>query len=69
MKIASTAPGALQILWQESVFREAKELRTITAELSKRGYNFSETNLAKALARCKFLTRRGARGSFTYIQK
>jgi hypothetical protein len=68
-KSAQTVPGALEILWQQRVFRDAKNLGAIREELSRRGYNFNEAHLAKALTRCKFLTRRGSRGAYAYIQK
>jgi hypothetical protein len=69
MKIAQTAPDALKILWREQVFFKYKKLNDIKATLEKRGYNFTDYNLSMALKNAKFLTRKGARGDYTYIQK
>ncbi len=69
MKIATTAPDALRILWREKVFLRPKDVKNIVAELEKRGYNFVDKNLMMALRNSKFLTRRGAKGSFSYVQK
>jgi hypothetical protein len=69
MKIATTAPQALQILWKENIFFRPKDMRTIEAELSKRGYNFFDKNLMMALKGVKFLTRKGDKGNYTYVQK
>ncbi|MER2514149.1 MAG: hypothetical protein ABTQ25_17325 [Nitrosomonas ureae] len=69
MSIATTAPNALKLLWQEKVFIGPNDLRAIEAELMKRGYNFTDKNLMMALKNAKFLTRRGERGNYMYIQK
>ncbi len=69
MKVAKNAPGALRILWSEGIFLKGKKFEEVKAELEKRGYNFSDQNLAMALSSSKFLTRKGARGQFTYVQK
>ena len=69
MKIADNAPEALKILWCEDVFLEGKTLDEAKRELEKRGYNFTDQNLAMALRTSKFLTRKGIRGRFTYVQK
>jgi hypothetical protein len=69
MNIATTAPDALRLLWQEKVFLKPKDVRTIEAELAKRGYNFADKNLMMALKDAKFLTRKGERGNYSYVQK
>jgi hypothetical protein len=69
MKIVTTAPEALKILWREKIFLKLNKVEEIEAELKKRGYNFPEKALLMALKRASFLTRKGSRGSFTYIQK
>lgn len=69
MTIATTAPTALRILWKEGVFSTPKNVRTIEGELAKRGYNFGDKNLMMALRSSKFLTRKGQKGSFSYVQK
>lgn len=69
MKIVKTAPDALKILWKDKVFLKSKGVRTIEAELEKRGYNFNDKNLMMALKSSKFLTRKGGRGNYFYVQK
>ena len=69
MKIAKTAPDALKILWKEKVFLKIKDVKTIEAELEKRGYNFTDKNLMMALKSSKFLTRKGQAGNYSYAQK
>ena len=69
MKIANTAPDALKILWVEKVFLKAKNFKEIKNQLEKRGYNFTDYNLCMALRNAKFLTRKGTKGNFTYVQK
>lgn len=69
MKTAKTAPDALKILWNEKVFLKPKDVKNIEVELEKRGYNFTDKNLMMALKGASFLTRRGKKGEFTYVQK
>lgn len=69
MKIAQTAPDALRILWRDRVFLKNKKLGDVKAVLEKRGYNFTDFNLSMALRNAKFLTRKGAKGDYAYIQK
>lgn len=51
------------------MFLKPKDVRSIEAELEKRGYNFSDKNLMMALKGAKFLTRKGKKGEFVYVQK
>ena len=69
MKIAKTAPDALKILWKEKIFMKAKNVGELRNSLEKRGYNFTNKNLMMALKNAKFLTRKGSKGNYTYIQK
>lgn len=69
MKIAKTAPDALKILWKERVFLKPKDVNGINGELEKRGYNFTDKNLMMALRGAMFLTRRGKKGGYVYVQK
>lgn len=69
MKIATTAPDALRILWKEKVFFETKNVNVIKKELKKRGYNLTDKNLMMALKNAKFLTRRGEKRNYSYVQK
>lgn len=69
MAVATTVPGALRILWKGGVFLTPKNVAAIQAELAKRGYNFGDKNLMMALRGAKFLTRKGQKGTYTYVQK
>ena len=69
MKVAKTAPQALKSLWKGKIFLKAKDFRSIEQVLEKRGYNFTEKNLLMALKSARFLTRRGNKGNYKYIQK
>jgi len=69
IRTAKTAPGALKILWQEGFFSSLKKSGDIIDFLSKRGNNFSPPTMGMALAAAKYLTRKGKRGNYEYIQK
>lgn len=68
-RTANSAPEALEMLWQEGIFKTWYKLNQICQILGERGNNFSKPELALALRRASFLTRRGPRGSFEYIQR
>jgi len=68
-KVAKTATTALVFLWEEGFFKAWKTVRTIDTHLGKRGNNFSPPELGMALMRAKYLTRKGKKGSYEYIQK
>lgn len=67
--VASFATKVLKILWQEGFFNSWRNLKTISTALGKRGNHFSSAELGTALLRANYLTRRGKRRSFEYIQK
>jgi len=67
--IVKTAPGALKLLWKEKAFIKPMDVKTIAGELEKRGYNFSDKGLMMALRSAFFLTRKGNRGHYQYVQK
>lgn len=67
--VIKTATEALKILWREGFFLSARKLNDTMDKLSQEGYNFPLTNVDKALQRAAYLTKRGKRGSFGYIQK
>lgn len=69
MKIAKTAPEALKLLWEEKILLKPKTYKLIDEELERRGYNFQEKNLMMALKSAKFLTRKGSKGQYQYVQK
>lgn len=68
-RAANSSPEALEILWQEGVFKTWHKFNQVTQILGERGNNFSKPELASALRKASFLTRRGSRGSFEYIQR
>ena len=68
-KIVISATDRLQHLWMSGVFKTAKKLSEIDAHLAKQGYNFTTAELGMALMRASYLTRRGKKGAYTYIQK
>lgn len=69
VKVATTATGALKILWEKGFFKAAKKQSDIVKHLAGHGYNFTDPELGMALLRAKYLTRRGKKGSYEYIQK
>ncbi len=66
---ANSASEALEILWQEGIFKSWQKFNQTAQILGNRGNNFSKPELGLALRRAKFLTRRGKRGQFEYIQR
>jgi hypothetical protein len=68
-KIARTATEGLKHLWEESFFQSPKMKDPIVDAFAKRGNHFADAELGMALMRAPYLTRRGKRGSYEYIQK
>lgn len=65
-----TATEALKILWKKKFFNSsAQKLSNVSNKLSEMGYNSPQSILGKALERAAYLTRRGKKGAFEYIQK
>jgi hypothetical protein len=64
-----TPAQALRSLHAQGVFKSERALAVVEAELAKIDCNFPKASLAKALERADFLTRRGTRGSYRWIQK
>jgi hypothetical protein len=67
--IARTPTESLKLLWSKGFFKAWKKYAQIVKYLSSAGYHFSTPELGMALKRAKYLTRRGKRGGFEYIQK
>jgi hypothetical protein len=67
--IARSATESLRLLWNRGFFEAWKKYTQIVEGLSADGYHFSTPELGMALKRAKYLTRRGKRGSYEYIQK
>lgn len=68
-KIATTATEVLKTLWEEKVFKKWVKIADVVKEFSKRGYNFPLKNVNMSLQRAKYLTYKGKRGNYEYIQK
>jgi hypothetical protein len=64
-----TPPQAIKFLWTKKFFESARSFGDIKVELGRLGCNPSDQNLQVTLTRASFLRQRGARGSYTYIQK
>lgn len=60
---------ALKHLHEKGIFKTERTLGVVEAELGKMDCNFPKASLAKALARADFLTRRGTRGNYRWIQR
>jgi len=67
--IATTATEGLKILWKEKFFEKARKVKEMVENFAKRHHHFSDAELGMALNRAKYLTRRGKRGNYEYIQK
>ncbi len=59
----------LRVLWAKRFFNSKKKLSEIKDELSRLGCNPSDANLCMALKNAKYLTRKGIKRKYTYIQK
>ena len=60
---------ALKHLHEKGIFKTERTLGVVEAELGKMDCNFPKASLAKALERADFLTRRGSRGNYRWIQR
>lgn len=67
--IATTATEGLKVLWKEKFFEKARKVQEIVENFARRHHHFSDAELMMALKRAKYLTRKGKRGSYEYIQK
>jgi hypothetical protein len=68
-KVAMSATEALKILWEGEFFSTWKQKGPVVEALAKKGNHFSDPELGMALMRASYLTRRGKRGQYEYIQK
>ncbi len=64
-----SVPQLLKDLWGQGVFSTEKNYQAVKNQLSKLGCNPTDAALGMALSRAKFLTQRGTRGDYRYIQK
>ena len=67
--IAKAATEGIKVLWSEKFFEKYRKVSDIVDIFSKRHHHFSDAELGMALKRAKYLTRRGKRGNYEYIQK
>jgi len=67
--IAKTATEGIKALWSEKFFEKSREKSDLVEVFSKRHHHFTDAELGMALKRAKYLTRRGKRGNYEYIQK
>lgn len=65
----ASAPQAVSALWKKGTFRTPQSFGTIETALSELEYNFPKPTLMMALGSAPFLTRRGPRGNYRWIQK
>jgi hypothetical protein len=68
-EIATKPSEAIRMLWKGKIFLKQKSLAEVMQELEKRGYNFSVQAIDMALKGSKYLTRKGSRGDYKYVQK
>lgn len=64
-----SVPQLLKDLWGQGFFSSEKKFQAVKTQLSKLGSNPSDATLGMALNRAKFLTQRGTRTDYRYIQK
>ena len=63
------ATDVLKTLWQDGFFRVWRKSGSILEHLSEKGYNFLPSTVRMALKDATYLTKRGKRGVYEYIQK
>jgi hypothetical protein len=64
-----TVPYALKELWANRFFVDEKTFQRVKNQLGQLGFNPTDQNLQMGLSHAKFLTQRGSRGHYRYIQK
>lgn len=67
--IAKTATEGIRVLWCEKYFEKYKKVSDIIEMFSKRHHHFTDAELGMAIKRAKYLTRKGKRLNYEYIQK
>ena len=67
--MANSTTKTLEVLWHEGIFKSPRKFNQIVRILEKRGINPLKPVLSSALRRATFLTRRGRRGFYEYVQK
>jgi hypothetical protein len=65
-----TPASCLETLWRNGFFKTGHTLKEVSGQIvNKWEYNFSSSDISKALARANYLIRTGRRGFFEYKQK
>jgi hypothetical protein len=64
-----SVPAYLVLFWQQGFFRQERTFHKIMQRLGSLHAHPLPQNLNAALSRAKFLTKRGRRGQYRYIQK
>lgn len=59
----------LKLLWAKKILKTPKNLNEIKSELSNLDCNPSDQNLCMGLKNAKYLTRKGSKGNYKYVQK
>jgi hypothetical protein len=67
--IVRTATEGLKVLWSEEYFETWRKASDIAKIFADRKHHFTDAELGMALNRANYLTRRGKRHSYEYIQK
>jgi len=65
---SKSATTQLPLLWESGFFQEWRSASNVTAEFAKVGCHFTASAVSKALARAKFITRKGSGSALRYIQ-
>jgi hypothetical protein len=64
-----TVPASLKLLWRNKFFEKSRTFSDIKTALEETGCNPSPQSLQISLNRAKYLTQKGARGAYRYVQK
>jgi DNA-binding transcriptional ArsR family regulator len=70
--VPATCKEAIEMLWKEGYFSQARRLADVWMELSERGFNYDRSALSHALSdltKDGILTRMGRSRRYRYIQK
>lgn len=59
----------LRQMFEKGFFKGPRSLTDVSQEFAKKEYNFGKSSLMMALQRAKFIQQRGAKGSYTFVQK
>ncbi|MGA2242791.1 MAG: hypothetical protein ABSH11_12270 [Verrucomicrobiota bacterium] len=69
VKTKVKCPEAIKRLWQAGQFKSPLSFADIKTGLSQEGYNFPNNTLMMALTNANYLTKRGGKGSYQWLQR